>query len=77
MNNPWYRLHSHLRHLRTLLRSEDARPVMLSLEQAEEEAARRTEQTGKLHVATPVWRIQHDELEASEPVGWSWSEWPS
>lgn len=66
----------HLGRLRHLAGKTEERPVFDELEEAIAAAEERTRLTGTPHLATPVWRIDHDALDASEPVAWSWSAAP-
>lgn len=67
------RLSAHLSRLRYLVATPDDRPHFETREEAEEAAADRSAESGERYVVTPVWRIDHDNLEACEPVAWSWS----
>lgn len=66
----------HLVRLRHLAGEQEERPVFEEVEEAVSAARERTRLTGKHHIATPVWRIDHDALDACEPVAWSWSAFP-
>ena len=66
----------HLSRLRLLARRDDERPMFDDMDDAVEAAAEESRATGIRHVATPVWRIDHDAIEDSVPVAWSWSRVP-
>jgi len=70
-------LFEHLVRLRELAPAPEApRPMFDTVGEAEVAAANESRRTGRLHLATPVWRIDHDALEDSEPVAWSFSRFP-
>jgi len=74
--SPYPELHLHLAGLREINGNIDLRPVLTSRDDAEELAAELERELGRRHVVTAVWRLNHQDLEASEIVGWSFSENP-
>ena len=69
-------LHRHLAWFRSFGGKAEGRPVYATRDEAEEAAREESERTGVRCVVTPMWRIDHAELEDSEPVAWSFSRFP-
>lgn len=70
-------LFEHLVRLRELAPEPEApRPMFDTPAQAEFAADAETRRTGRLHLATPVWHIDHGSLHDSEPVAWSYARYP-
>ena len=73
----WAKLGIHLTKLRLLGGAGPIdRPVYAALEEAEAAAARMTQDTDHWHLATPLWKLDHDDLDASEIVAFSYARYP-